>query len=147
MTSDFGGPMLLAPLPAMLGIRPGMSVSVLNAPEGFRKKLEPLPSGVSLLDSARTGLDVTIFFAQRKVELVEKLPKLAQGMAVTGGIWVCFQHASENLQAPNEDFIRLAALEIGLHDNKKMLLDVEWTALRLVWKPRSPRAEKPQLQA
>jgi hypothetical protein len=145
--SEFGGPFLLAPLPSMLGIRPGMRVSLTNAPDSFRKKLEPLPDGVALMDTAKTGLDVTIYFATKKVELVEKLPKLAQGMAVTGGIWVCFPHASESAVAPNEDFIRLAALEIGLHDNKKMLLDPEWTGLRLVWKPRSPRPEKPQLQA
>lgn len=141
---SFEGPFLLAPLPSMLGIRPGMRVSLLNAPESFLKKLEPLPQGVELLDSARTGLDVTVYFAQKKVELVERLPKLAQGMAVTGCIWVCFPHASELPTAPSEDFIRLAALEIGLHDNKRLLLDPEWTGLRLVWKPRSPRVEKPQ---
>ena len=145
--SEFGGPFLFAPLPSMLGIRPGMCVSLINAPDSFLKKLQPLPDGVSLLDSARTGIDVTVYFAQKKIELVEKLPKLAQGMAVTGGIWVCFPHASENPLVPSEDFIRLAALEIGLHDNKKLLLDAEWTALRIVWKPRSPRPEKPQLQA
>lgn len=144
---SFGGPFLLAPLPSMLGIRPGMRVSIQNAPASFLKKLEPLPQGVELMDTARTGLDVTVYFANKKVELVEKLPKLAQGMAVTGGIWVCFPHASDSPLAPSEDFIRLAALEIGLHDTKKLLLDPEWTGLRLAWKPRSPRAEKPQLQA
>jgi hypothetical protein len=145
--SNFDGPYLFAPLPSMLGIRPGMRVSVLNASEAFLKKLKPLPEGVELLDSAKTGLDVTVYFAHKKVELVEKLPRLAQGMAVTGSVWVCFPHASDSPLAPTEDFIRLAALEIGLHDNKKLLLDPEWTGLRLVWKPRSPRAEKPQLQA
>lgn len=145
--SQFGGPLLFAPLPSMLGIRPGMTVSVLNAPESFLKKLQPLPDGVSLLDAAKTGLDVTIYFALKKTDLVEKLPRLAQGMAVTGSIWVCFPHASESPTSPSEDFIRLAALEVGLHDNKKLLLDPEWTGLRLVWKPRAPRPEKPQLQA
>jgi hypothetical protein len=145
--SQFGGPLLFAPLPSMLGIRPGMTVSVLNAPESFLRKLQPLPDGVSLLDNAKTGLDVTVFFALKKVELVEKLPKLAQGMAVTGSIWICFPHTSESATSPSEDFIRLAALEVGLHDNKKLLLDPEWTGLRLVWKPRTPRLEKPQLQA
>jgi hypothetical protein len=131
----------------MLGIRPGMRVSLLNAPEEFRKKLEPLPDGVTLMDSAKTGLDVTVYFSKKKTELIEKLPKLAQGMAVTGGIWVCYPNATDDVLAPTEDFIRLAALEMGLHDNKKLMLDAWWSALRLVWKPRSPRPEKPQLQA
>ena len=145
--SDFGGPWLLAPLPSMLGIRPGMRVSVLNAPPSFLKKLAPLPPGVELVDTARTGLDVTVFFTQKKTELIEQLPRLARGMAVTGGIWVCFPHAAEGPQVPTEDFVRLAALEMGLNDNKKMLLDPAWTGLRLVWKPRSPRLEKPQVEA
>ena len=145
--SEFGGPWLLAPLPSMLGIRPGMRVSVLSAPEGFLKKLSPLPEGVELVDTARTGLDVTIFFTQKKVELVERLPALARGMAVKGGVWVCFPHALQGPQVPSEDFIRLAALEIGLEDNKKILLDPMWTGLRLVWRPRAPRAEKPRAEA
>jgi hypothetical protein len=139
----FGGPYLLAPLPSLLGIRPGMRVSVLNPPDGFLQKLAPLPEGVSLLDQARTGLDVTIFFTTRKVELVEKLSGLARGMAVTGTIWVCFPHALEGPQVPTEDFVRLAALEIGLTDNKLLLLDPAWSGLRLIWKPRSARPEKP----
>jgi len=36
---------------------------------------------------------------------------------------------------------------MGLHDDKRLVLDAEWTALRLNWKPRAPRLEKPQIQA
>ena len=143
----FGGPYLLAPLPSLLGIRPGMLVSVLNPPDGFLEKLLPMPEGVELLDHARTGLDVTIFFTLRKVELVEKLSGLARGMAVTGTIWVCYPNAPEAPQAPTEEFVRLAGLEIGLHDNKLLLLDPAWSALRLVWRPRPARLEKPQATA
>ena len=144
---SFGGPYLLAPLPSLLGIRPGMRVSVLNPPDGFFEALKPMPDGAELLDSARTGLDVTIFFTSKKVELVEKLPSLARGMAVTGTIWVCFPHALEGPTIPTEDFVRLAALEIGLNDNKLLLLDPAWSGLRLVWRPRAARPEKPQVSA
>lgn len=144
---SFGGPYLLAPVPSLLGIRPGMRVSVLNPPEGFLQVLHPLPDGAELIDSARTGLDVTIFFTTKKTELVEKLPALARGMAVTGGIWVCFPHATQGPNIPSEDFVRLAALEIGLTDNKLLLLDPAWSGLRLIWKPRAVRPEKPQATA
>jgi len=142
---SFGGPYLLAPLPSLLGIRPGMRVSVLNPPEGFLEKLQPLPDGVSLLDHAKTGLDVTIFFTAKKLELVEKLPALAHGMSVMGSIWICFP-TGEHAGAPTEDFVRLAALEVGLVDNKRLPLDPEWNALRLVWRPR-PRLDKPEARA
>ena len=143
---SFDGPYPLAPLPSLLGIRPGMRVSVLHAPDGFLQKLAPLPDGVELLDNARTGLDVTLFFTTRKVELVEKLSALARGMAVTGTIWVCFPNANamEGPHVPTEEFVRLAGLEIGLSDNKLLLLDPAWSGLRLVWRPRAARPEKPQ---
>ena len=146
---SFGGPYLLAPIPSLLGIRPGMRVSVLNPPDGFLEMLVPLPEGVDLLDHARTGLDVTIFFTTKKVELVEKLSALARGMAVTGTIWVCYPNpnALAGPQVPTEDFVRLAGLEIGLNDNKLLLLDPAWSGLRLVWRPRPARPEKPQASA
>ena len=144
---SFGGPLLIAPLPSMLGIRPGMHVSVINPPDGFLDALAPLPAGAELLDTARTGLDVTVFFTSKKVELVEKLPALARGMAVTGTIWVCFPHAGDGPTIPTEEFVRLAALEIGLNDNKVALLDPAWSGLRLVWRPRAARPEKPQVTA
>lgn len=143
---SFGGPYLLAPIPSLLGIRPGMRVSVINAPDGFLPVFKPLPDGVELIDQSRTGLDVTVFFTTKKTELVEKLPGLARGMAVTGTIWVCYPNV-ETPGAPSEDFVRLAALEIGLSDNKLLLLDPAWSGLRLVWKPRSARPEKPQATA
>ena len=144
---SFGGPYLLAPLPSLLGIRPGMRVSIINAPDGFIDVMQPMPDGAELLDSAKTGLDVTIFFTSRKVELVEKLPGLTRGMAVTGTIWVCFPLGLEGPALPTEDFVRLAALEIGLSDNKLLLLDPAWSGLRLVWRPRAARPEKPQVSA
>lgn len=143
---SFGGPYLLAPVPSLLGIRPGMRVSVLNPPDGFLTVFKPLPDGVELLAESRTGLDVTVFFTNKKTELVEKLPGLARGMAVTGTIWVCYPNG-ESPAAPSEDFVRLAALEIGLTDNKLLLLDPAWSGLRLVWRPRSARPEKPQANA
>jgi hypothetical protein len=132
---------------ALLGIRPGMRVSVLNAPEGFLPKLAPLPDGASLIDTAKTGLDVTLYFVSKKLELVERLPGLARGMAVTGHIWVCFPSLTESSTVPTEDFVRMAALEVGLNDDKKVVVDIGWTALRLAWKPRAPRLEKPQISA
>lgn len=144
---SFGGPFLIAPLSSMLGIRAGMNISIHNAPDGFLEALLPLPEGVSLLDDARTGLDLQVLFAAKKIELVEKLTALTPGMAVMGAVWVCFPTATDDLQAPSEDFVRLAALELGLTDTKKLMLDPAWTTLKLQWKARSPRPELPEARA
>jgi len=145
--SNFGGPFLIASLSSMLGIRAGMNVSVLHAPEGFIEKLLPLPEGAALVDSSKLGLDVTVFFAPKKTELIEQLPKLSRGMAVLGAIWVVYPSESADVLAPNEDFVRLAALEMGLTDTKKVLLDPLWAALKLQWRAKAPRPELPQATA
>lgn len=131
----------------MLGIRAGMNVSIHNAPGGFIEALLPLPDGAALLDSAKTGLDIQVLFTGKKTELVEKLAALTRGMSVTGSIWVCFPTSTELSLAPNEDFVRLAALEMGLTDTKKLMLDPAWTGLKLQHKPRNPRVELPSARA
>jgi hypothetical protein len=130
----------LAPLAAVLGIRSGSKVSVINPPSGFVQRLNPLPDDVEFLVTARTGLDIILFFTERPEDLVARLPALSRAMAVTGGIWICWQRAPARL---SEDFIRQAALEIGLIDDKRCEIDEAWSGLRLIWKPRG-RAEKPR---
>ncbi|NOK06506.1 MULTISPECIES: DUF3052 family protein [Myxococcus] len=135
-------PYALASLPAMLGIRAGSKVSVINPPRGFVQKLNPLPDGVEFLITAVTGLDVILFFTEDPQELVQRLPALARAMALTGGIWVCWPGGESARRGLSEDFVRHAALDIGLVDNKICIIDATWTGLRLVRRPRG-RLDKP----
>jgi hypothetical protein len=130
-------------LAAVLGIRTGSKVSIINPPRGFVQRLNPLPDGVEFLVTAQTGLDVILFFTTDARELVERLPSLARAMAVTGGIWVVWPtEAMGSGYRLSEGLVRQAALEIGLTDDKRASLDESWDALRLVWRPRE-RPEKP----
>ena len=70
-------------LAGTLGIRSGAKVSIIHAPTGFVERLAPLPDGVEFLSSAKTGLDVTLFFTKDAYDLVARLPDLARAMAVT----------------------------------------------------------------
>ncbi len=139
-------PYLLTPLPTLLGLHPGAMGRLVNPPDGFVDRLKPLPDGVEFLATAKTGFDVTFFFTRSKVELLEKLPALSQSMAVTGAIWVFAPLIGDEPHLPSEDFIRRAALDLGLVDNKRCALDEVWSGLRLVWKPRL-RADKPERRA
>lgn len=125
-----------------LGIKTGSKVSVINPPPGFVGKLNPLPDGVEFLITAVTGIDVILFFTRDPQEVVARLPALSRAMSVRGGIWVCWPHGEEGCSL-SEEFIRLAALDIGLVDDKHWNLDALWRGLRLVWKPRE-RLEPPK---
>lgn len=133
-------------LQLMLGIKGGTRVSLVNAPHGFLQQLGTLPPGAEYLQSARTGLDLIVFFCQGKRELLERLPGLARSMAFTGALWVMYErleHPPLRSDALVEDFVRFAAFEIGMMDNKRLSLVESWNGLRLVWQRRSPRPEKP----
>ncbi|RKH10306.1 MULTISPECIES: DUF3052 family protein [Corallococcus] len=136
-------PYALSSLAAMLGIRSGTKVSVINPPRGFVQKLNPLPDGVEFLVTAQTGLDVILFFTTDATELVQRLPALSRATTLTGGIWVCWPTGEGVKTVLSEDFVRQAALDIGLVDNKICVIDEAWTALRLVRRPRG-RLDKPE---
>jgi hypothetical protein len=127
----------------VLGIRVGSKVSLINPPAGFIQRLNPLPDGVEFLITAQTGLDVILFFTLEPQELVARLPALSRAMAVTGGIWICWPNGDRVETGLSEDFVRHAALDIGLVDNKRAALGDDWQGLRLVWRPKS-RLDKPE---
>jgi hypothetical protein len=139
----FGPPELLV---SLLGIRPGMNVAIRNAPSGFVEALGALPDGVALVESSRTGIDLTVLFAHQKLALVDHLTRAVQVMSATGFVWVVVP-AIETPIAPTEDFVRLAGFELGLEDSRRLLLGDHWVALRLQRRKGAPRLEKPQAQA
>lgn len=144
---SFGGPHLIASMASLLGIRGGMNIAIHNPPEGFMEVLLPLPEGASLLHDAKTGLDLQVVFASKKHDLIAHLTGSTRGMSVMGCVWVAFPTVTETPHQPTEDFVRLAALELGLTDTKKVMLDPAWTALKLQWKPRNPRVDLPSARA
>lgn len=140
---SFGPPEMLV---SLLGVRPGMNVTVRNAPKGFLEALGALPDGASLVEQSKTGIDLTILFALQKLALVEHLTRAVQQMNLTGSIWVVIPSV-ETPYSPSEQFVRLAGFELGLEDNRRLMLGSEWLALRLVRRKGGTRVEKPQAEA
>ena len=126
----------------MLGIKAGTKVAVINPPAGFVHCLNPLPEGVEFLVTATTGLDVILFFTEDPKELVERLPALCRASTLQGGIWICWPEGDLKKRI-SEDFIRQAALSLGLTDDKRCTFDETWSALRLVRRSRG-RLDKPE---
>ena len=74
-------------------------------------------------------------------EVVERFATFVPRMAVTGCLWVFFPSQAVDATTATEDFVRLAALEMGLVDVKRLDLDPAWVALKFQLKSRSPRPE------
>jgi hypothetical protein len=128
----------MSALTTTLGIKAGAKVTVVDPPPGFLAKLDPLPQGVELLDSARTGLDVALLFVRNPGALLERLPVVARTLVLRGRLWVCWLTESPPL---DEGLVRHVALDLGMVDDRRASLGSGWLGLRLKWETR-PRVER-----
>jgi|SRR5688572_20823146 hypothetical protein len=113
-----------------LGIKPGMRLAVINAPEGY-----PLPAGVKRLDPPVKPLDFIHLFTISRAELERRLPDLKVMLVPNGMLWVSWYKKAAKLPTDlDENIIREIALEHGLVDVKVAAVDDIWSALKLVYR-------------
>lgn len=120
-----------APLSQKLGIKPGSTVAVIAAPEGFAVKLEPLPAGARLV-SKLAGADRSIVFVRSMNDVrcdgAKAVDKAAQGVTV----WIGWPKKASGVRSDvTETSIRAWAIERGWVDYKVCCVDDTWSAVAL----------------
>lgn len=131
MTAGYSG----QPLTAKLGITPGMTVMLLNAPDEAVALLDPLPDAVTLRRAARGRAHVVVFFARRRVELTRRITPLATVIHPNRALWVAWPKRTSRVATDmSEDVVREVAIPLGLVDTKVCAIDGTWSGLRLVWR-------------
>ena len=109
------------PLPKKLGIKPGSHVLLLNAPDGFEKKLEPLPPEVRL-SRAGGSAGIVLLFATSPADL-RKLPA-----AVC--LWILWPKKASGLASDlTQVEVRRLGMAAGLVDYKVCAVDETWSGL------------------
>ena len=123
------------PLIKKLGIRPGMSVQLLNPPPGYRKTLGRLPANVRLLARARKDLDFMHGFVHKRSQLQHLLERACKYLARDGMLWVSWpKKASHVASEVAEADVREAGLASGLVDVKICAVDDVWSGLKFVYR-------------
>jgi len=119
-----------APLVKKLGIRPHMSVALLDPPPGFVQNLPGLPDGVTWCSQAGVPCDLVIWFIRTYKELVEGLPRVQPGIG-KAGLWIVWPKKSSGLESDlTQVAVRKTGLAAGLVDYKVSAIDETWTGLR-----------------
>ncbi len=120
-----------------LGIKPGFSVVLVDAPAGFEGLLEGLPEDVVPARGlkGKGAADVAVVFVTRRAELVKRFAQAAGRLSeVAGaGVWVAWPKKASGLATDiTEGVIRAVCLPSGLVDNKVCAIDGTWSGLRMV---------------
>jgi hypothetical protein len=130
------------PLPQKLGIKPGMTIVVINEPPKYRKLLGKLDQ-VTFSNRIRANSDFVHLFTTRKSELKSKLSILRGKIPDNGTIWVSWPKKSANVPTDiTEDVIREVALPLGLVDIKVCAVDETWSGLKLMIRRQNRKSNK-----
>jgi hypothetical protein len=121
------------PLPNKLGLKPGMTVALIDAPQNFEATLGRVPDGVKLRRRSNGG-DMTIWFVGQRSELQRRIAAVAARLGA-GGLWIGWPKKASGLHADlNENDVRAAGLAHGLVDFKVCAIDATWSGLRFARK-------------
>lgn len=123
------------PLAAKLGLRPGATLRLVGAPDGFEDALAPLPDGVAVRRRGPLRADVVLYFTTARADLAARVEELGQAVFPAASLWVAWPKRASGVPTDvTEDAVREVALPLGLVDNKVCAVTDVWSGLRLVWR-------------
>lgn len=121
------------PLATKLGIKDGMRVAALNAPDGYVSWLKGLPASARIESTLSKGSGAVHLFARRRRELARALARLRTAIDPAGFVWVSWPKKSSGVATDiTEDVIRELALPLGFVDVKVCAVTDTWSGLKLV---------------
>ena len=104
-----------------LGIKPGYSVLVVNAPEGYRQLLGELPAGVEVEAKAAGQYNVVQLFVNSKAEVDRFGPKVIQVVKSGGLLWLTYPKKSTKIKT-----------DVTRDTGWESLWDAGWTGIAIV---------------
>jgi hypothetical protein len=118
-----------------LGIREGTKVGLIDPPRDYARVIGTLPEGAILEETAlaedpRTTCPMTLWFIHDPGEFVAALPA-RRALASKGHLWIVWRKAADKQSRDglNGNFVRDAALALGLVDYKICSLDGSWSGM------------------
>jgi hypothetical protein len=121
------------PLAKKLGIKDGMRLTALNAPEGYESWLEGLPSTASISTRVTAPAAAVHLFETKQSSLARQLKSLRAKLQQGGFVWVSWPKRTSGVATDiTEDVIRDVALPLGFVDIKVCAVSDVWSGLKLV---------------
>lgn len=109
-----------------MGIREGNMVRLIDPPADYLKVIGELPDGVVLEEDSRRACPITIWFVHDAREYEAALQS-RRVLAARSRLWIVWQKGRRD--GLNGNFVRQAALAMGLVDYKICSLDGVWSGM------------------
>jgi hypothetical protein len=114
-----------------LGVKPGVRLWTLNAPDNYPELIGPLPTGVSIAPDPGTA-DILHLFVTSRADLVARVD-LTQAARLGAAVWISWPKKSSPMFADlTEDGVRDAILPTGWVDVKVCAVDQNWSGLKFL---------------
>lgn len=116
-------------LPKKLGIRANCSIILINPPNRFERKLDPLPAYTKIIDDAKHA-NVAILFALSLNELARDFPSLANALPEKSALWIAWPKKASGVKTDLDgNNVREFGLDAGWVDYKVCAIDETWSGL------------------
>jgi hypothetical protein len=118
-----------------LGIKPGMRVALLHAPNEIESAFSALPDGVLLQHGLRRTqhVDLIVGFVTKRGHLARNFEWLIMTLPPAGALWVAWPKKASKVATDMTDHaVREIALPMGWVDVKVCAIDNTWTGLKLM---------------
>ena len=118
------------PLAKKLGIKEGMAVALVGAPEHFETTLGELPRGVVFHRRPDTTCPLTIWFNRSRQDMDQRMQRIVRDLAEDARVWIAWpKKASGVVSDLSETDVRRSGLAAGLVDYKICAIDKTWSGL------------------
>ena len=116
-------------LPKKLGIRDNCSIILINPPNRFERKLDPLPAYTKIVDHPKDA-NLAILFALSLDELARDFRPLAKDLPDKSALWIAWPKKASGVKTDLDgNIVREFGLDAGWVDYKVCAIDEAWSAL------------------
>lgn len=125
------------PLAQKLGIRAGMHLSLIAAPDSFEECLGDLPESISLARGLVPKTSLALCFVRSLNDLDATLDLLTLRLPRKASVWIVHPKRTGKYHVDfNQNLVRDHALAVGLVDYKVCSIDSDWSGLKFAWRER-----------
>lgn len=117
------------PLPKKLGIRENYNVLLVNAPERFERKLDPMPAGSDFVTDPRRA-QIAVLFVLSQMELARHFRPLVRALPERTPLWIAWPKKVSRVATDlTDNVVREFGLAHDWVDYKVCAIDEMWSGL------------------